>query len=63
MEIVKKLNQQIDMTMIIDDDGDLLLLDENDNICFRIDYDYVWIFIGKIIDSLEKFDNKKDKTK
>lgn len=62
MEIVKKLNQQLDMTIIVDKDGDLLLLDEDDNICFRINCDYVWIFIGKIIESLEKFDEEKDKT-
>lgn len=64
MTILKKINQQVDMTIIIDDEGYLLLADEDDNICFRIHQDYVWMFVGKVIEALEQFDGlQKDKTK
>ncbi len=52
------------MTIIIDDEGYLLLADEDDNICFRIHQDYVWLFVGKVIEALEQFDGlQEDKTK
>lgn len=64
MAIVKKLHQQIDMSIMVDGMGDLLLIDEDGEVQFRIDADYVWIFVGKTIEALEQFDSLQEaKTK